>query len=445
MTALQNHPTPKRSWPVRILRGMGILLFVVVCLLGLFLSALATFLGGAPYFWPSDPRPSAAEIPADEPGPRWYKGDLHAHSFYSDGTEALGTHMAVIEKLGLDFYCLTDHDNYPFLGGNPRHWFDKSYNSDRTTLLYGMEWTRRSGHANTWCEHPFDYAGVWKGNLANDPVASVNAAHEQGALFSINHPGGGHGWKYPFDGLGNDAVEIWNGVNCHMELQGRPYWDGPLKSGLRVTAVGGGDTAHIRPWRIHSADFERRQAIGVPTTWVYAPSRKGSDILDNIRKGHVTVSWRFDAPRMEFAAEKDGDNAFDDAICGDNLPVSTTPVRFRVRLTGDGCTTDALQPLAEATQDQITDMRTNNAILTAMNIAKPHAQSKCLLLFVYKDGALTRLVVLPQSTHDFIFEGTPDSRCYFRVEMAMASPDPKKSEAVQLPMMAAANPVYFGY
>ena len=400
-TELKTGGIPQRSRPVRILRGLGLLLFVIVCLLGVFLSGLATFLGSAAYWWPSDPRPTASEIPPDLPGPRWYKGDLHAHSFYSDGTESLGTHMAIIEKMGLDFYCLTDHDNYPFLGGVPRHWYDKGYKSDRTTLLYGMEWTRRKGHANTWCEHPFDYAPVWKGNLADDPGASVRAAHEQGALFSINHPAGGRGWKYAYDGLNHDAIEIWNGVNLSVELAGRPYWDDTLRSGRRVTAVGGGDTAHIRPWRIHTADFERRQAIGVPTTWVYAPTRQGKDILDGIRKGHVTISWRFDAPRMEFAAETSADTAFDDAICGDSLPVPTGPVRFRVRLEGDGCTTDALLPFAELGPDQTASQEIQQIGTKMVDMVKVHAKPKCLLLSVYKNGRIHRMLctISPSMKH----------------------------------------------
>ena len=49
----------------------------------------------------------------------WYRGDLHAHSTYSDGDSPVADVIARAETLGLDFFALTDHD--VSMDGNPIH------------------------------------------------------------------------------------------------------------------------------------------------------------------------------------------------------------------------------------------------------------------------------------------------------------------------------------
>lgn len=41
-----------------------------------------------------------------------YKGDLHMHSFYSDGKESPGFVTASCRRVGLDFMAITDHEEY---------------------------------------------------------------------------------------------------------------------------------------------------------------------------------------------------------------------------------------------------------------------------------------------------------------------------------------------
>jgi hypothetical protein len=140
----------------------------------------------------------------------WLKGDLHSHSIYSDGDSSVADVIASAEMKGLDFFVLTDHDTY--MGGVPFHWFDADYVSDAMVLLYGGEWTTGRGHANVWASRPFLYESLWEANQDNDPQEAVYAAHNQDALFSINHPS--HPfvveWQCP---LVNDVdcIEVWNG------------------------------------------------------------------------------------------------------------------------------------------------------------------------------------------------------------------------------------------
>ncbi|HHW31628.1 MAG TPA: hypothetical protein GXX20_08150 [Clostridiaceae bacterium] len=41
-----------------------------------------------------------------------YKGDLHMHSYYSDGRESPGFIAASCRRIGMDFMAITDHNNY---------------------------------------------------------------------------------------------------------------------------------------------------------------------------------------------------------------------------------------------------------------------------------------------------------------------------------------------
>lgn len=117
---------------------------------------------------------------------QWYKGDLHSHSLYSDSDSSVADVMASVEAKGLDFFALMDHDSD--MDGDPIHWFDPAYASYDTVLLYGAEWTTGSGHANVWASQPFYYTTLWTPNRSEDPILAVEAAHLEGALFSINHP-----------------------------------------------------------------------------------------------------------------------------------------------------------------------------------------------------------------------------------------------------------------
>jgi len=47
---------------------------------------------------------------ADESGARWWKGNLHMHSFWSDGGVYPEMAVAIYKELGYDFIALTDHD-----------------------------------------------------------------------------------------------------------------------------------------------------------------------------------------------------------------------------------------------------------------------------------------------------------------------------------------------
>ena len=245
----------------------------------------------------------------------WCRGDLHAHSNYSDGDSPVSALVAEAERLGLDFFALTDHDGS--LKGVPSNWSDPGYASDKLVLLYGMEWTTISGHANVWAAAPFDYSPLWKAHRNHDPAAAAAAIHEQGGFFSINHPEEYLicPWQYPVP-ADTDCIEVWNAL---FSLPGmnrmavHTFWDNLLQDGRRIPAVGGSDTHQLKKWLSLLYD------LAMPTTWVWTQERTAEGILAGIKNGHVTISYSVDAPRLELAADADADGQFE-IMMGDAAP-----------------------------------------------------------------------------------------------------------------------------
>lgn len=259
--------------------------------------------------------------------PRWYKGDLHAHSLHSDGDSSVADILAVAEAAGLDFFALTDHDSS--MGGEPTHWADPDYRSDTMILLYGIEWTTGVGHANLWAPAPFDYRPLWLANYAEDPVAAADAAHAAGALFSINHPTNFSCCPWdPEEGM-NDTVEVWNGVHRTVTWDYgavRHFWEGTLREGSAVGIVGGSDMHDL------NGAAPIFFTVGNPTTWVYASEPTPAGILEAIGAGRVSISYGPDAPRVELWADGGRDGGFD-VVMGEVLAPGRA--RLEVRL-GDG-------------------------------------------------------------------------------------------------------------
>src|SRR5262245_10305833 len=182
-------------------------------------------------------RPYVAPPPL-ETGARWYVGDFHVHS-----RESGDAHPTIDEVLdfatgrGLDFVLLSEHNTNSQLtlygAAQDRH--------PDVLLLPGAEFTTYGGHANAigtteWVDHRI---GV-RGATIEDAIRNV---HDQGGLFSINHPllhvGDlciGCGWDHPIDPREIDGVEIQTGV-----FPGLAFWEDLVAQGSHAAAVGGSD------------------------------------------------------------------------------------------------------------------------------------------------------------------------------------------------------------
>lgn len=244
----------------------------------------------------------------------WYKGDLHAHSTHSDGDSSVQEVLSTAESIGLDFFVLTDHDGS--MDGLPSQWDDPDYRSNAMILLYGAEWTTGLGHANVWASEPFDYTDLWVSNRNRDARAAIDAAHAQGALFSINHPSAFLccPWEYE-DDEAVDAIEVWNATYLMPNfnyISTSEFWEEHLLAGRRITGLGGSDTHELKAFQ---SLFLR---LAEPTTWIFAAERSADALLEAIRKGRVSISSEPSGPRIELQADLDRDVVFE-VMMGDTV------------------------------------------------------------------------------------------------------------------------------
>lgn len=369
----------------------------------------------------------------------WYRGDLHSHSNKSDGDSSVAYVVAEAERQGLDFLALTDHDNC--MGGWPAHWYDSGYASERLVLLYGMEWTTDHGHANVWSAAPFDYDPLWQANQNSDPEAACRAMHEQGGLFSLNHPTYviGHRWDYPVPEE-TDCIEVWNSLFVFPSA-GRAavkLWDSLLGQGRRITAVGGSDKHYYQgSWPIFFT-------LGMPLTWVFSDKPTAEAILAGIRQGHVTISYSVDSPRLELAADADDDGEFE-TIMGDAAPVERIgPLSLRLAVTGPVNTTMRRGYARELPPDAVAAMAGNGALFAAVPqkaVETAWCSMPLYLALVYKNGRLCRawLVCGDAAVAFRVLAGAGD---YFRAELKGVLPTPVPQRLLYGYTLAITNPVY---
>jgi len=240
-------------------------------------------------------------VPTDK-GPGWYRGDLHAHTWHSDGRWSSTELVAYMRERGLDFTTLTDHNT---VTGLPEHF---GCASDDVLTLGGSEMSTFHGHMLA--------IGVYEriewrrpdGSLI--PVPDIAAAiHEQAGLSVICHPRNvgdpwccGCRWEHDDMMPGNArAVEIWNGVWHDANHEGVELWQTWLSEGHRLVATAGSDH-HGMPHHVEEAR-RGRPAANV----VYADNFTREGILAGLERGSSYVSA---GPTLAFEAVDAGDRRY---------------------------------------------------------------------------------------------------------------------------------------
>src|SRR6185312_14722366 len=142
-------------------------------------------------------RPPRRPLPAG-PGLTWLAGDLHAHTFHSDGVMSVAELAAHAVDRGLDFVAVTDHNtvsHHAFLGPAAARY--------GVTLLPEQEVTTELGHAGVLGDTPWiDF---------REPASSwLAAAEAAGGLMSVNHPfAGPTSWVHPMPRR-PPLLEVWH-------------------------------------------------------------------------------------------------------------------------------------------------------------------------------------------------------------------------------------------
>lgn len=228
------------------------------------------------------------------PEARWFAGDTHIHSLYSDGKHTYEWLADRAIKNGLEFLALTDH-NRVVRGTLP--------NRKELTIIPGIELTYFMGHSILWgLEHPFDRTYIcnefeeWE-DIKNEAVAN-------GAVCSVCHPKCTKcPWRWELDNLDVNIVEVWNGPMRPDNQNCIDWWHSMLVAGRRITPVGGSD---------YHGDYVVTNLLGNPATFVRANGRSPEAILKAISEGRTSISSS--AKRGAFIDMVSGESTIGDTV-----------------------------------------------------------------------------------------------------------------------------------
>jgi len=263
--------------------------------------AISTAAGCQTGSQPLTPAPRLPASPPRAPFAPWLRGELHCHTWHSDGDGSPLERVELARERGLDFLAVTDHNTT----SSQRELAGLS--DPGLILIRGLEVTTFKGHFNVWG------VGDWidfRVLQSEDMAASLRFAVERGAVVSCNHPKPyGPPWEYEHVS-GYHCVEVWNGPWYVLNQASLDFWLRQLASGRRISAVGGSDYHR----KSQLAEIPAR-APGTPTVWAYVPGTPSAEsILQAIRQGHISLSDEPDGPLLDLRAGVEGM-----VLCGDAL------------------------------------------------------------------------------------------------------------------------------
>jgi hypothetical protein len=245
------------------------------------------------------------------PQARWYRGDFHVHSNFSDGIMPPSGLVEIAKYERLDFFILTDHNTIDGL-------WELMADSD-ILVIPGIEVTLKIGHFTVlgihgwqnWmediCVYPYDEDLAWDNE--RPPIREIFIqATRQGLINCIVHPlKKSWGWSDTQTNLNYvHCIEVCNCPGDPENDLGTPkairFWTELLNIGYRMTALGGSDYHRTVPSTGYTGTH-LRESIGLPTTYVYAEELSSNAILSAVMRRRVYVSL---GPTVSFHAEVNG-------------------------------------------------------------------------------------------------------------------------------------------
>lgn len=251
-----------------------------------------------------------------------------ANAAHAYSPEGLATAIAAFTADGVDAIAVTDHNAIDAA-------FDPQLARAPITVIPGMEWTTRRGHAlllgfTAATRDDAILPPAWRSPVTRaDFESMVDRTHARGGLVIIAHP------KVPFrtwpdDTFGADGVEVWGlDLGLMRNRAAQRWWHDRLVAGERLIAIAGTDLHPGAAIRSHRHPLDRVTADRCdPTT-----------LLAAIRAGHLLVVRDAHAPTVLLGAETGGPVDFADAREGDTLTLTgpTLDIQLRV-LAGVGTT-----------------------------------------------------------------------------------------------------------
>ncbi|MGL5350360.1 MAG: CehA/McbA family metallohydrolase [Cetobacterium sp.] len=212
---------------------------------------------------------------------KWYKGELHAHTKFSDGLLELKNLPKGIDELNLDFIFLTDHNvvstKTPLTSA-------PIIPSTELTLM-------ENGHFNfLGLKNLPDYANFLKGKKVNPELLKTifEWVKKQNALLVMNHPlNATMGVDYNLDLNDFDLIEVlnspYNNQKTQFNIDALKAFDGLLMNGHKIFAVGGSDS--------HSDFIDRDSSfLGKPLNYVHMNGFTVNNLLQSLKVGKSYIS-----------------------------------------------------------------------------------------------------------------------------------------------------------
>ncbi|MFB0565970.1 MAG: CehA/McbA family metallohydrolase [Candidatus Aminicenantaceae bacterium] len=227
----------------------------------------------------------------EQEGPGWFGGDFHIHSHHSDGNHSVLELMTYLQKKGLDFFVLTDHNTT--LGWKEKYLL-------KTLVIPGIEISTFFGHLVliNWTGD-INWFSLERKSTFEDIAVEIK---KKGAFLSVAHPEcigdpicTGCRWDYPnFCWRTADVIEIWAGSWSERRaenLKTLKRWENLLSHGLKIVAVSGSD---IHTLESYKKDYGR--------TYVWAESKTRDGIMEGLRKGRAYIT---SGPQINFQIMND--------------------------------------------------------------------------------------------------------------------------------------------
>jgi hypothetical protein len=267
---------------------------------------------------PQKPLPTpAASLPASAPLAKhapWLCGELHCHTWHSDGQVSPADLVALARARGLDFLAISDHNT------TAAHRELADLADPGLILIPAIEVTTYKGHFNVWGSADWiDY----RIETPTDMSAALAKARAGGGLTSCCHPKPfGPAWDFA-EVDSYDCIEVWNGPWFSLNPVSLDFWLERIRHGRRLPALAGSD------WhRLAEMQDDTPRAPGRPVTWVRVDGKPSAQaILTSIRSGRVTLSHDVGGPLLEMTA-----GAHKQALTGDRVsrPASgVLPIQIR--------------------------------------------------------------------------------------------------------------------
>ena len=224
-------------------------------------------------------------VEANQATEKWYKGDFHTHTVYSDGKMTRERNIESAKNQKLDFFVATDHNIMT-------HYWPVDH---EVVTFPGTELTSPLGHANfLFAEKPiFTNCGL-EDMYSEEGVNHIIECNKQNGLFSINHP-----FLSPWAWLLREtklnsviSLELCNDPtykdNTLATEEALTFWSLLLNDGYRITGIGGSDS-HLLPEEKYP-DATEPSLIGDPGTYIYATSLGTEALKEGIQAGHAVIS-----------------------------------------------------------------------------------------------------------------------------------------------------------